>query len=138
MEAARAGEAGLGFAVVADEVRNLAQRCSDAARDTAGLIGDSLVRSKEGATNLERVSAAIQSITTSASQMRALVEQVTSGTHEQEIAIQQVSQAMNIISRITQQNATQAQETASAGDDLTTQSRGLNDIASQLMQMVRG
>jgi methyl-accepting chemotaxis protein/methyl-accepting chemotaxis protein-1 (serine sensor receptor) len=37
VEAARAGEAGMGFAVVADEVRNLAQRCAQAARDTASL-----------------------------------------------------------------------------------------------------
>jgi methyl-accepting chemotaxis protein len=36
-EAARAGEAGAGFAVVADEVRNLAQRCAQAAKETATL-----------------------------------------------------------------------------------------------------
>src|SRR5260370_3816732 len=42
VEAARAGEAGLGFAVVADEVRNLAQRCAQAARDTAGVSGGSV------------------------------------------------------------------------------------------------
>ncbi len=35
VEAASAGEAGMGFAVVADEVRNLAQRCSQADKDTA-------------------------------------------------------------------------------------------------------
>jgi methyl-accepting chemotaxis protein len=33
---------GLGFAVLADEVRNLAQRCAQAARDTAGLIEESI------------------------------------------------------------------------------------------------
>jgi hypothetical protein len=45
VEAARAGEAGLGFAVVADEVRNLAQRCSQAAKDTADLTRISHTRS---------------------------------------------------------------------------------------------
>ena len=49
VEAARAGEAGAGFAVVADEVRSLAQRCAQAAKETAGKIEDAVQKSAKGA-----------------------------------------------------------------------------------------
>jgi methyl-accepting chemotaxis protein len=39
--------------VVADEVRNLAQRCAQAARDTAGLIEDSIATSRDGNERLD-------------------------------------------------------------------------------------
>ena len=138
VEAARAGAAGTGFAVVAEEVRSLAQRCSQAARDTASLIGDSIVRSKEGNGNLEQVSAAIRGVTASAAEIRTLVEQVTQSTREQTLAIEQVDQAMANISRITQQTAASAHETASAGADLDSQSRRLNEMALQLTELVAG
>ena len=123
---------------MAEEVRSLAQRCSQAARDTASLIGDSIVRSKEGNGNLEQVSAAIRGVTASAAEIRTLVEQVTQSTREQTLAIEQVDQAMANISRITQQTAANAHETASAGADLDSQSRRLNEMALQLTELVAG
>jgi hypothetical protein len=54
-----AGEAGTGFAVVADEVRNLAQRlCAQAAKDTASLIKESIVESKDGKVKVDHVAGA--------------------------------------------------------------------------------
>ena len=63
VEAARAGEAGTSFAVVAGEVRNLAQRSAQAAKDTAGLIEESIGRANDGEKKLNEVARAIHAIT---------------------------------------------------------------------------
>jgi methyl-accepting chemotaxis protein/methyl-accepting chemotaxis protein-1 (serine sensor receptor) len=80
---ARAGEAGMGFAAVADEVRNLAQRPAQAAKDTAGLIEESISRSTEGAGKLEQVWSAIRNLTEGARKAGTLVDEVKAGSEEQ-------------------------------------------------------
>jgi methyl-accepting chemotaxis protein len=137
VEAARAGEAGMGFAVVAEEVRNLAQRSSDAARDTAGLIEESIGRSNEGSHNLEEVSAAIRGITESAGKIRQLVEEVNVSSREQAQGAAQVTAAVAQMSQVTQQTAAGAEESASAGAELSSQAGALNEMASELMRLVR-
>ncbi len=70
VEAARAGESGMGFAVVADEVRNLAGRCGQAARDTAGMIEQSITRSRDGGGKLEKLSDLVRSIVTRSQEVK--------------------------------------------------------------------
>src|SRR5579862_6160682 len=93
VEAARAGEAGMGFAVVADEVRNLAQRCAQAAKDTAELIEESIAKSNGGQATVDQVATAIRSITVESAKVKTLVDEVNLGSQEQARGIEQISKA---------------------------------------------
>jgi methyl-accepting chemotaxis protein len=138
VEAARAGEAGMGFAVVADEVRNLAQRCAQAARDTSGLIEDSVAKSSAGRVRVEQVAEAIRSVTDQAGRMKLMVDEIDVGSQEQARGIEQVAKAVAEMEQVTQKAAASAEEGASAAEELTSQSRSLQDVVGQLTAMVGG
>jgi methyl-accepting chemotaxis protein/methyl-accepting chemotaxis protein-1 (serine sensor receptor) len=136
VEAARAGEAGLGFAVVADEVRNLAQRCSQAAKDTASMIEESIAKSGEGRLKLEQVARAIGGITERASKVKALVDGVSSGIGEQRRGVEEIARAMTQVEQVTQTSAASSQEVASAGEELNSQAASLREIVNRLESLV--
>lgn len=136
VEAARAGEAGMGFAVVADEVRNLAQRCSQAAKDTSGLIEDSIQHSKTGKVRLDEVAAAMRQVTASAIQVQRLSNEVNSGSEEQARAIEQISRAILQIQQVTQQTAASAEEGASAGAQMSAEAEHLQSAVSRMRAML--
>ncbi len=136
VEAARAGEAGMGFSVVADEVRTLAQRCTQAARDTAALVEESIGTSRDGKERLDEVATAIAAIAGDAAKCKALVEQVNGGSLEQVRGIEQVAKAISEIGHVTQQAAATAEESASASQQLTAQSQALEEIVDRLTAMV--
>lgn len=138
VEAARAGEAGMGFAVVADEVRNLAQRCAQAAKDTATLIEESIAKSEDGKAKVDSVAAAIKTITEESAKVKALVDEVKLGSQEQARGIEQVNNAITQMEQMTQQTAAGAEESASAAEQLNAQSATLKEIVARLTLMVGG
>lgn len=138
VEAARAGEAGMGFAVVADEVRSLAQRCAQAAKDTAQLIEESIANSSDGKTKVDQVAVAIHDITEEAGKVKTLVDEVSLGSQEQARGIQQVAKAITQMEQVTQKTAASAEESASAAEELTAQSETLKDVVEQLTALVGG
>ncbi len=138
VEAARAGEAGMGFAVVADEVRNLAQRCAQAAKDTADLIEESISKSNDGKVKVDEVATAIRTITAESAQVRTLVSEVNLGSQEQTRGIEQVARALTEMERVTQKSAAGAEEGAASADRLTAQSASLLTAVRRLAVMVDG
>ena len=136
VEAARAGEAGMGFAVVADEVRTLAQRSAQAARDTQQLIEESIVRSNDGASRVEQVVGAIGAITTSVTEVKALVEQMRDAIAQQHQGITQVAQALTQMEQVTQTTAATAEESAAASEELNAQAGAAAEIVQRLEGMV--
>jgi len=138
VEAARAGEAGMGFAVVADEVRNLAQRCAQAAKDTAALIEESIAKSNDGKTKVDQVAVSIRAITEETSTVKTLVDEVNLGSQEQARGIEQIGKAIVQMEQVTQKAAANAEESAAAAEELTAQSETLKEIVEQLTTMVGG
>jgi len=138
VEAARAGEAGKGFAVVAEEVRNLAMRSAEAAKNTSAMIEESVKNSKNGVEIATEVGKVLEEIVQSIGKTTDLVSEIAAASQEQAQGIDQVNTAMAQMDKVTQQNAANAEESASASEELSAQSESMNDIVSELANMVGG
>jgi methyl-accepting chemotaxis protein len=138
VEAARAGEAGKGFAVVAEEVRNLAQRSAEAAKSTSALIEASQSNAVNGVSVATEVAGLLEEIAGSVDKVTNLMSEVAAASEEQAQGIDQVNTAVSQMDRVTQGNAANAEESASASEELSAQARELYDMVGTLRRVVGG
>lgn len=152
VEAARAGSAGMGFAVVADEVGNLAQKCAQAARETATKIDTAVQRGELGthanqvmvehldslSSKAHEVEQQLLDIVDQAKQVDTLVTEIATASMEQTDGIGQVNKAVSEMDKITQSNAANAEESASASEELNAQALSLQSAVEELRFMVEG
>jgi len=124
--------------VVADEVRNLAQRCAQAAKDTADLIEDSITKSNGGRLKVDQVSVAIKGITAESAKIKVLVDEINLGSVEQSRGIDQISRAITQMEQVTQSSAAGAEQGAAAAEQLNAQAETMKDIVNRLRVMVDG
>ena len=138
VEAARAGDAGKGFAVVAEEVRNLAQRSAEAAKNTSALIEESQQNAENGVTVSNEVAELLEQIAGGVQKVTELIGEVTAASNEQAQGIDQVNSAVTQMDQVTQSNAANSEEAASASEELSAQASELNEMVFTLAKIVGG
>jgi methyl-accepting chemotaxis protein len=138
VEAARAGDAGAGFAVVADEVRNLAMRAAEAARNTAGLIEDTVDRIKGGTELVNKTNEAFSKAAQDSEKIGYIIDEIVAATKEQAQGIEQINTAVSAVDKVIQQNAAHAEESASASEQMKSQAQQMKTFVQELTAIVNG
>ena len=138
VEAARAGEAGAGFAVVADEVRNLAQRAAGAAKNTSELIEGTIKKIQDGTVLVEKTNADFAEVASGVAKVTELVAEISAASSEQSRGIDEVSRAIGQMDKVTQGNAANAEEIASASEELSAQAGSMEEVVRGLRSLVEG
>jgi methyl-accepting chemotaxis protein len=143
IEAARAGEAGRGFAVVADEVRKLAEGTRQSTERIGKVIGDIQTHSRDASEAMAAVTSqvgngvhlsdeaqtAIETISQSADDLRARLDEITESLREQNTAGTSIANKAEIVAR-------KSEETAGDAEQVISEVGHMEKLAQQLANTV--
>ena len=132
IEAARAGEHGFGFSVVADEVRKLAERSSQATKEIAKLIKESVKRVTQGSEVSKEAGAAFNRILDGISKTTASISEISVAAREQQTAARDVANAVQTIVTASEKAAIASESIATSTESLSV---GANELKMEIAKL---
>jgi len=121
VEAARAGQHGKGFAVVAEEVRSLAAKSSEAAKNTAALISDSLKKAEYGSHIVQETAASLYEIVDGIGENVRIVGEIARSSKEQSDSVSLIDSNIDQVRAVVQRNSATAEQSAAAAEEMSSQ-----------------
>jgi methyl-accepting chemotaxis protein len=122
VEAATAGESGKGFAVVAAEVRNLANRSAQAAKEIKKIVENATLKATTGKQTSTKMIEGYEKLLENIDKTTKTIKDIATASQEQENSISQINDAINLLDKQTQKNASiaaQTKEIATNNDNIS-------------------
>ena len=122
VEAATAGESGKGFAVVAGEVRNLANRSAQAAKEIKDIVEIATSKATTGKDTSDKMIEGYEKLLENIEKTNKTIKDIATASQEQENSISQINDAINLLDKQTQKNASiaaQTKEIATNNDNIS-------------------
>ena len=132
IEAARAGESGRGFAVVATEISKLAEQCTVAANNSREMIEETLKAIEIGNANSELTITNLTATVDNIEKAAELTGEILRATDMQKTEVTQITDKVDVISKIIRSNADVDMENAGVSEELAAQSSGLRNILDKI------
>lgn len=123
IEAARAGAHGKGFAVVAGEVRKLAEKSQVASQEISNLA-------KTSVDIAEKAGSLFGEILPNVNKTAELIQDITRASEEQQIGVNQITEAVSDLNAAAQNSASTSEELATTSDMLSNQANQIKELMS--------